>query len=389
MNFKYDESALIFLKKADPKLGKVIDRLGKLERAVECDPKAEVLRQIIGQQISSKALLTVWDRLSLKMRELHINDVCDLDERILAACGIPSRKINWILNFLEAINNGSFSLKELEAMDDDEAVRRLSSFDGIGKWTAQMILIFAMQRQDILSTDDFGIRRGLCMLYHKKKLDQKFLARIRKRYSPYASVASFYLWAVSSGAVAELCDPAATNKSDQIQGSVLFYSSPLGPMRLEAYGGAISSVEFCDHASQNCILDKEDHRVLKQTKAWLRAYFAAKALPVLPPLAMHGTAFQQRIFALLLEIPYGETVSYTALALRYCQRYGAARMASQAVGRAVGANPLAVLIPCHRVVGSDGALVGYAYGIAKKKALLDLERSGKALEADGDGVNLA
>ena len=138
MNFKYDESALIFLKKADPKLGKVIDRLGKLERAVECDPKAEVLRQIIGQQISSKALLTVWDRLSLKMRELHINDVCDLDERILAACGIPSRKINWILNFLEAINNGSFSLKELEAMDDDEAVRRLSSFDGIGKWTAQM-----------------------------------------------------------------------------------------------------------------------------------------------------------------------------------------------------------------------------------------------------------
>ena len=102
---------------------------------------------------------------------------------------------------------------------------------------------------------------------------------------------------------------------------------------------------------------------------------------------MHGTAFQQRIFALLLEIPYGETVSYTALARRYCQRYGAARMASQAVGRAVGANPLAVLIPCHRVVGSDGALVGYAYGIAKKKALLDLERSGKALEADG--VNLA
>jgi methylated-DNA-[protein]-cysteine S-methyltransferase len=113
--------------------------------------------------------------------------------------------------------------------------------------------------------------------------------------------------------------------------------------------------------------------VFIQTKAWLDAYFTGGALPMLPPLAPAGTEFRKMVWSLLLEIPYGQTTTYGELAqtlLKLGQQASA-----RAVGGAVGHNPISILIPCHRVIGADGSLTGYAGGVDIKRKLLKLERA--------------
>lgn len=107
--------------------------------------------------------------------------------------------------------------------------------------------------------------------------------------------------------------------------------------------------------------------------AWLHAYFEGRPTGALPPLARQGTAFQLCVWRQLLQIPYGEVVTYGELAQRVAAERGCPRMSAQAVGQAVGHNPIALLVPCHRVVGSNRQLVGYAAGVDKKSWLLEHE----------------
>lgn len=118
--------------------------------------------------------------------------------------------------------------------------------------------------------------------------------------------------------------------------------------------------------------------VFQQAKAWLEAYFEKRPLPALPPLAPEGSDFRQKVWQQLLAIPYGKTVTYGDIAKNL--KANGASAAAQAVGGAVGHNPISILIPCHRVVGSNGSLTGYAGGVHIKKALLELE------EADMTGM---
>lgn len=114
--------------------------------------------------------------------------------------------------------------------------------------------------------------------------------------------------------------------------------------------------------------------VFDDTRKWLDIYFAGRNPGAIPRLHMMGTKFQLQVWAILNEIPYGETVTYGSIARTLEQRYGYRSMSAQAVGGAVGRNPVSILVPCHRVVGSGGNLTGYAGGIEKKQALLELER---------------
>ncbi len=118
-------------------------------------------------------------------------------------------------------------------------------------------------------------------------------------------------------------------------------------------------------------MERDDLPVFRQAVAWLDAYFAKQPLPDLPPLAPRGSDFRQAVWRLLLEIPYGQVTTYGALAQILRDRGISA--AAQAVGGAVGHNPISILIPCHRVVGADGSLTGYAGGVEKKRFLLALE----------------
>lgn len=115
--------------------------------------------------------------------------------------------------------------------------------------------------------------------------------------------------------------------------------------------------------------------VLAETERWLDIYFSGKEPNFLPPLHPVGSAFRREVWELLLQIPYGQTATYGEIARQLAEKKGLARMSAQAVGGAVGHNEISIIIPCHRVVGTNGNLTGYAGGIDKKVKLLELEHA--------------
>ena len=151
------------------------------------------------------------------------------------------------------------------------------------------------------------------------------------------------------------------------------YQSPLGWLSLTADDTGLRSVAFVDKPASRS-KGSGDNAVLAATRHWLDTYFAGRDPGALPPLHLLGTPFQQCIWKLLQQIPYGATVTYGQLAERAARKLKKDHMAPRAVGSAVGRNPVAILVPCHRVIGKNGSLTGYAYGIDKKAALLELEK---------------
>ena len=154
-------------------------------------------------------------------------------------------------------------------------------------------------------------------------------------------------------------------------------SSPLGALLLVSDGEALCGLYFEGQKHYPAALEaaeKADLAVFEATRAWLEAYFAGEKPCFAPPLRLDGTAFQRAVWELLREIPYGKTVSYGALAERLSAREGK-RCSARAVGGAVGRNSVSIIVPCHRVVGADGSLTGYAGGTERKRRLLEMEGS--------------
>lgn len=153
-------------------------------------------------------------------------------------------------------------------------------------------------------------------------------------------------------------------------------ASPLGPLSLASDEEAIIGLwlegqKYFAAGLEAETEERPDLPVFRQAAAWLDACFEKRELPPLPPLAPRGSAFRQRVWKLLLEIPSGKTTTYGALTEKL--KAAGVPASPQAVGGAVGHNPISILIPCHRVVGADGSLTGYAGGVEKKRFLLELE----------------
>ena len=152
-----------------------------------------------------------------------------------------------------------------------------------------------------------------------------------------------------------------------------YYSSPLGKMILVSDGAALTELDFAEAVpAASAVRTQKDLPVFEEVSRWLDVYFSGRDPGALPPLAPHGTAFQQAVWNILRGIPYGTTTTYGRIAAHIAAARGG-RMSAQAVGGAVGRNPISILIPCHRVIGADGSLTGYAGGLDKKEALLRLE----------------
>lgn len=157
------------------------------------------------------------------------------------------------------------------------------------------------------------------------------------------------------------------------------YHSPLGGITLASDGNALTGLWF---DGQKYFLDtlfqkheEKDLPVFEQTDHWLDLYFDGKAPGFTPPLKPKGTAFRKAVWDILLTIPYGQTLTYGEIAGKIAKQRGLVQMSAQAVGGAVGHNPISIIIPCHRVVGTNGSLTGYAGGIERKIQLLTLEKA--------------
>jgi methylated-DNA-[protein]-cysteine S-methyltransferase len=153
--------------------------------------------------------------------------------------------------------------------------------------------------------------------------------------------------------------------------------TPLGSMAAAAEDEALTGLWFTGQkyypAETAAWIDKPELPVFEKLRSWLGDYFEGKKPRVNFPLNPQGTAFQKSVWEILLQIPCGKVSTYGEIAEQLARKQGAASMSAQAVGGAVGHNPISVLIPCHRVVGADGSLTGYAGGLDKKKYLLKLE----------------
>ena len=196
--FEYGDAEIDYLKARDAKLAAAIDAVGRVRREMDEDGLfTGVVHHIVGQQISSAAQATVWARMRANLGEMTPATVGNASVEELQSCGITFKKAGYIKSFAAKVKSGAFDIDAVEHMDDAEAIAALSSLDGIGTWTAEMLLLFNLGRPDILSFGDLAIHRGMRMVYHHRKVTRPAFEKYRRRYSPYGSVASLYLWAIS------------------------------------------------------------------------------------------------------------------------------------------------------------------------------------------------
>lgn len=157
------------------------------------------------------------------------------------------------------------------------------------------------------------------------------------------------------------------------------YASPLGSITLACDETALIGLWFDGQKYFGKILPEQfaekEHPLLQDAKRWLDIYFSGRAPDFTPPLRYDSTPFRNAVCEIMLTIPYGKTMTYGEIAAAIAKRQGLSRMSAQAVGGAVGHNPISLIIPCHRVVGTNGSLTGYAGGIDRKVKLLKLEHA--------------
>ena len=194
MYFLYGKNEMKNLKGKDKILGAVIDEIGHVDRETDTDLFSSVVHHIIGQQISTKAQATIWQRMKDSFGDVNAAAIAEASISELQSFGMTFRKAEYIQDFAKKVQDKEFDL----------------------------------QRPDIFSFDDLAIQRGLRMVYHHRKIDRKLFEKYRRRFSPYCSVASLYLWAVAGGAIPGMKDYAPKkgrsrgtrrkNKSGQKQG---------------------------------------------------------------------------------------------------------------------------------------------------------------------------
>lgn len=212
--FQYGDKEIAYLKAKDNQLGWAIEQIGHIEREIHSDLFAALVQSIVGQQISTKAQMTIWERMKAGIGDITPQSIFSCSELQLQSYGISFKKARYIHSAAKKVLDGSLDLAALQGMPDDEVCKVLTELDGVGLWTAEMLMLFSMQRSNIVSYGDLAILRGMRMLYHHRKIPRPLFEKYRRRYSPYGSVASLYLWEIAGGAIEGMKDyaPKAVKK---------------------------------------------------------------------------------------------------------------------------------------------------------------------------------
>lgn len=195
--FEYGQKEIEYLKRKDKKLGAAIDNIGMIKRVITPDPFTALISSVVSQQISKKAAKTVWNRMNVLLGSITPKSIVKADLTEIQGCGMSERKTRYIKGIADAAISGKIDFNTLHTLTDGEIIEKLSSLYGVGVWTAEMLLIFSFSRPDVVSYKDLAICRGMMNLYGLKELPKEQFERYKKRYSPYGSVASLYLWELS------------------------------------------------------------------------------------------------------------------------------------------------------------------------------------------------
>ena len=158
-----------------------------------------LVQSIVAQQLSVKAADTIFHRLETLLGKISSETILEAAVNDLRSCGLSGRKVAYLKGVAEAERSGAIDFNTLASEEDSVVIEKLVQLKGVGVWTAEMLLISALGRPDILSYKDLGIRRGIMMLYGLETLSETEFEVYRRRYSPYGTLASFYLWRIKDG----------------------------------------------------------------------------------------------------------------------------------------------------------------------------------------------
>lgn len=196
------KAARLHLQKNDPAMKKIIKQVGPFTGKTTRNRFAALVKSIVGQQISTTAARTILGRLHEAVVEnpgstfsVTPEDFAGMTPEQLRAAGLSNQKARYVFDLADKVNDGTVDLKNIHRLDDEEAIEALVQVKGIGRWTAQMFLMFCLGRMDILPADDLGIKNGVKRAYGFEELPTpKEVMEIGEVWHPYASVASWYLW---------------------------------------------------------------------------------------------------------------------------------------------------------------------------------------------------
>jgi DNA-3-methyladenine glycosylase II len=192
----YWNSAKRILSKRDPVLKKIINKFNKGFLTTRKDPFFSLCRTIIGQQISTKAADSIWLKFEKKCKKkiLPIN-VLKLSSSSLRSAGLSRQKVSYLKNIAKSFKNKSFNIRNLKKMDDEQAISYITQLKGLGIWSAQMFLMFNLNRPDIFPTKDIGLVRAISKNYKTSyPPSERFLNKISKLHLGYRSVFTWYMW---------------------------------------------------------------------------------------------------------------------------------------------------------------------------------------------------
>ena len=180
---------------ADPILGALITRYQGLTLASRGDAFQTLARSIIGQQISVKAAQSVWDRFTAAVGDMQPQSVLRLSEIQMRGCGLSGQKVKYLYDLSERFAGGTLDVVRWHDMDDETLIADLTQVKGIGRWTAEMFLIFYLTRPDVFPLGDLGLQRALRLHYNKgRPLSERRIATLSRLWTPWRSAATWYLW---------------------------------------------------------------------------------------------------------------------------------------------------------------------------------------------------
>jgi O-6-methylguanine DNA methyltransferase len=331
------------------------------------------LRAILGQQVTVKAATTIACRLVEAFCEPIVTPYAELNYLTpspakiaktsvddLAKYGIVRARCKSIVALAQAHVSGELSLDSGLHHDPNATIERLAKLPGIGPWTAHYIAMRALRWPDSFPKEDIAVLKSLGGVSAKRAEEMS------QAWRPWRSYAVLYLWRSDI----ELTESVKRRtKVDYFYKTV---KSPVGELKLVASDKGLAAILW-EHDSPRRVrlapaTEDKKHPVLLETERQLKDYFSGKRKRFSLKLDFNGTEFQKKVWAGLLTIPFGETRSYARIAKQIKNP-----KAVRAVGAAIGKNPISIIAPCHRVIGSTGKLTGFAGGLKAKARLLALE----------------
>jgi DNA-3-methyladenine glycosylase II len=195
MKPEYWDRAKRALSRRDPVMGSIIRSRPKVFLARRGEPFLTLARAIVGQQISVKAAQSVWDRVVACVGDVSPQGILSKPRPQLRACGLSDRKVEYIADLAQHFADGSIHVHRWPEMDDEAIIAELVQVRGIGRWTAEMFLIFNLLRPDVFPLDDLGLQKGICLSYYRgRKISLHTMVRRGETWRPWRSVATWYLW---------------------------------------------------------------------------------------------------------------------------------------------------------------------------------------------------